>query len=214
LCLAIAVYKLRDFKKLKTVANLGLALDPSEAGKELLKEYVEKCKEQKEMRIDRNILQQMYESGVDCDFLCISSAAIPFANLNRLYYAVSTGDVTLMEEDVARGAAIDFPVGDENEPDLSPIPAPPGSTALLLACAMLAMNGEMERRYPDLRRDTPTQEAIDRVCVCALRLVHLGANCQVKLQIFTQRGNALVNPNDPVDTWRAFNFGGKTPRTG
>jgi hypothetical protein len=40
--LAIAAYKLRDFKKLKTAANLGLGLDPSEGEKELLKEYFEK----------------------------------------------------------------------------------------------------------------------------------------------------------------------------
>jgi hypothetical protein len=55
--LAIAAYKLRDFKKLKTAVNLALALDPSEGEKELLKEYVEKCKEQKEIMLDRNILQ-------------------------------------------------------------------------------------------------------------------------------------------------------------
>ncbi len=42
LCLAIAAYKLRDFKKVKTAANLGLVLDPSEGEKELLEEYVEK----------------------------------------------------------------------------------------------------------------------------------------------------------------------------
>jgi hypothetical protein len=47
--LAIAAYKLRDFKKLKAAANLGLALDPSEGEKELLKEYVEKSKDQKKV---------------------------------------------------------------------------------------------------------------------------------------------------------------------
>jgi hypothetical protein len=34
--LAIAAYKLRDFKKLKSAANLGLGLDPSEGEKKLL----------------------------------------------------------------------------------------------------------------------------------------------------------------------------------
>jgi hypothetical protein len=66
--LAIAAYKLRDFKKLKTAAKMGLALDPSDSEKELLKEYVEKSKEQKEMRLDRNVLQQhMRRPGADCD---------------------------------------------------------------------------------------------------------------------------------------------------
>jgi hypothetical protein len=34
--LAIATYKLRDFRKLKTATNRGLALDPSEGEQELL----------------------------------------------------------------------------------------------------------------------------------------------------------------------------------
>ena len=55
--LAIAAYKLRDFKKLKIASNLGLALEPDEGEKVLLREYVEKCKEQKEIMLDRNILQ-------------------------------------------------------------------------------------------------------------------------------------------------------------
>jgi hypothetical protein len=116
--LAIAAYKLRDFKEVQTATNLGLVLDPSEGEKKLLTEYVEKSKEQREMRIDRNTLQEMYESGVESDFLLISSDAIPFTNLNLLRYAVSTGDVTLMEEIVALGAALDVPVGGENEPDI------------------------------------------------------------------------------------------------
>jgi hypothetical protein len=71
--LAIAVYKLRDFKKLKTAVNLGLALDPSKAEKELLKEYVEKSKEQKEIRVDRNILHQLMHESAKCDIFYIAS---------------------------------------------------------------------------------------------------------------------------------------------
>jgi hypothetical protein len=62
-----------------------------------------------------------------------------------------------MEEVVALGAALDFPVWDENAPDLPPLPAPPGSTALLLACADIAMFGEKERGDPNSRRDMPGQ---------------------------------------------------------
>jgi hypothetical protein len=212
--LAIAAYNLRDFKKLKISANLGLALDPSEGEKELLKEYAEKSKEQKEKEImlDRNSLQKLHEPGVDCDVLTISSRATSFTNLNILQYAVATGDVTLMEEVVGLGAALDFPVADENAPGIPPAPAPPGSTALLLACAIVAMYGEMERRDPNFRRAMPAQvfDTIDRNCECAIRLVHLGANCQVKLKIPVQRRNAPVNPDDPTHTFRMLKLGGKT----
>jgi hypothetical protein len=193
--LAIAAYKLREFKKkLKVAANLGLAL---EGEKELLKEYVEKSKEQKEMRFDRNILeQQIRRPGRHCDTFRFSSSITPFTNLNILQYAVVTGDVTLMEEVVALGAALDFPVLRKNAPDIPPLPAPLSSTALLLACAMLAVSGDMVRRLQMTRNEitqlsesdlilkkdvADVQDAVDRVCECAVRLVHLGANCQVKL---------------------------------
>jgi hypothetical protein len=209
--LTVATYKLRDFKKVKTSANLGLALDLSEGEKELLKEYVEKCKEQKEIMLDRDITQRIHEYSRDFDGLhgCWD-AAVPFTNLNILQYAVLTGDVTLMEEVVARGAALDFPVWEEDAPHIPPLRALHGSTALLLACAWLAMHGEIERRNPDPRVTMPTLDASDQVCECAIRLVYLGANCQVKLQIPSQTPNAPVKPDDPVTTYRALNFGGKT----
>jgi hypothetical protein len=212
--LAIAAYKLRDFKKLKTAANLGLALDPSEGEKELLKEYVEKSKEQREFRLERNSLQEMREPGVDLDVYYVTSASTSFTNLNILQYAIVTGDVALVEEVVALGAAIDFPVPDENPPDIpaAPAPAPAGSTALLLACAALAMFDEVERRNPNFRRNEPAHifESADRCCECAIRLVHLGANCQVKLQLPAQTRNTPVNPNDQVAIYRSLNLGGKT----
>jgi hypothetical protein len=206
--LAIAAYKLRDFKKLKIAANLGLALEPSEGEKELLKEYFGKSKEQKEIIIDRNILlQHMRRPGADCDHFSFSSDAVPFTNLNILHYAVMIGDVTLMEEVVALGAALDFPVSDKNAVDIPPLPAPPGSTALLLACVSLATYGDMGRTDPNRRRAASAQDAVDRISECAIRLVHLGANCKVKLQIPAQRRNTPVNPLDRV---AAFIFGGKT----
>jgi hypothetical protein len=209
--LAIAAYKLRDFKKVKTAANLGLALDPSEGEKELLKEYVEKSKEQKEMIIDRNVFEQQIRPPVaKCDDFHLSSDTVPFTNLNALHYAVVTGDITLMEEVVKLGAALDFPVSDTNASELPPLPAPPGSTALLLACAMLACYGELRRPDPNVRRAASHQDDFDRICECAIQLVHLGANCQVKLRIPAKRRNAPVNPKDPVTAYRFLNFGGKT----
>jgi hypothetical protein len=94
-----------------------------------------------------------------------------------------------MEEVGTRGAALDLPVRDENAPGIPPLPAPPGSTAMLLACAFLAMVGGKECRYPNLRRNG-TARLFDSSgagsCECAIRLVYLGADCQVKLQIPTQ----------------------------
>jgi hypothetical protein len=134
--LAIAAYKLRDFKKVKTAANLGIALDPSEGEKKLLNEL------EQQIRCSLRYLPLFFEYH-------------PFTNLNILQYAVVDGDVTLMEEVVALGAVLDFPVSDKNASEMPPLPAPPGSTALLLACAMLAMYIVMERRNPNLRRNTP-----------------------------------------------------------
>jgi hypothetical protein len=212
--LAIAAYKLRDFKKLKTAVNLGLALDPSEGEKELLKEYVEKSKEQREMRLGRSdLLQEIRQPGFDCEIFYISSDGCPFTNVNILQYAVVNGDVPLMEEVIALGAALDLPVNDAHHaPDVPPLPAPPGSAALLLVCAFLAMCGDKMHRDPDSRRAMPAEvrDALARKCECAIRLVHLGANCQVRLQIPTQRRNATRSLYDPVTIFRALNLGGMT----
>jgi hypothetical protein len=211
--LAVPAYKLWEFKKLKTAANLGLALDPSDSEKELLKEYVEKSKDQREIILDRNSLeQQIRQPSAELDTLIFSSNTSPFSNLNILHYTVVTGDITLMEEVVALGAALDFPVWDRNAPGVPPSPAPPGSTALLLACAFLAMYGDKMHRDPNFRSTVPAEflDSIDRKCECAIRLVHLGANCEAKLQIPTQRPNAPFNQHDPVTIFRALDLGGKT----
>ena len=78
---------------------------------------------------------------------------------------------------------------------------------------MLAAYSEKLRRYPNLRIGAPTRDAINRICECAVRLVHLGADCQVKLQIPAQRRNAPVNlAEDAVTAFRSLNFDGKTGR--
>jgi hypothetical protein len=212
--LAIAAYKLRDFKKLKTAANLGLALHPSDDEKELLKEYVERSKEQKARKVELSILEElMHEPGSHCDALVVfSSALCPFTNLNIIQFAATIGDVTLIEEVVALGAALDFPVLDENAPDVPPSPAPPGSTALLLACASLAMYGDKMHRFPNMRRMMPAGllDSIDAGCECAIRLVYLGANCQVKLQIPAENPNSPVHDHDPVKAFRISELDGMT----
>jgi hypothetical protein len=45
---------------------------------------------------------------------------------------------------------------------------------------LLAMHGEIERRNPNFRRE----DDIDRVCECAIRLVHLGAKFESVKSIF------------------------------
>jgi hypothetical protein len=56
---------------------------------------------------------------------------------------------------------------------------------------------------------------IDRNCECAIRLVHLGANCQVKLKspLALRDDTASVNPNDPV-TFRVLNWVENRPEPG
>jgi hypothetical protein len=211
--LAIAAYKLREFKKVKIAANLGLALDPSESEKELLKEYVEKSKEQKERVLSRDSILSMYKAGANCDVFYINSAVEYFSNLNILQYAVMNGDVTSMEEAVALGAAIDLPVADINAAQgIPPAPAPPGSTALLLVCALLAMISENERIDPTLRGTMSAKEidTFEGCCECAIQLVYLGANCQVKLQIPARRPQTPVTQPDLNAKFRALNFDGKT----
>jgi hypothetical protein len=61
--------------------------------------------------------------------------------------------------------------------------------------ALLAMQGEIERLNPAFRRE----DDIDRVCECAIVLVHLGPNCHVNLPFLLKRRNAPVNPKDPGD---------------
>jgi hypothetical protein len=120
-----------------------------------------------------------------------------------------TDAVPLVEEVVALGAALDFPINNESDPSVPPMPAPPGSTALLLACASLAMYGEMERRDPPNFRRTASAEVLDYVDSTfefAIWLVHLGANCQVNLQLPAQRQDAPVNPKDHVTVHRIFKF--------
>jgi hypothetical protein len=113
--LAIAAYKLREYKKLKIAANLGLALDPSEGEKQLLKEYVEKSKERKEIRFGgSDVLEEhMRRPDANVDNCYFSPDSVAFTNLNILHYAAVTGDVNLVEDAVAIGAALDFSVSDE-----------------------------------------------------------------------------------------------------
>jgi hypothetical protein len=69
----------------------------------------------------------------------------------------------------------------------------------------------MERRDPSYLGNMTAQflDTIDRVCEYAIRLVHLGADCQVKLQIPAQR-RKRVGQHRFVGVYQIHNFGGKT----
>jgi hypothetical protein len=135
----------------------------------------------------------MRHPGAGCDNCFFSSDSVPFTNLHILHYAATTGDVSSIEKVVALGATIDFPVRDNNAPGILLLPALPGSTALLLAWVTLAVYSNLEG-YQIIPRNeiAPLLESIDRICECAIRLVHPGVDCQVKLQIPAQRRNAQV----------------------
>jgi hypothetical protein len=232
--IATAASKLRQWKKLKTAANLGLVLEPSATEKRLLTEYVSMSQElHKESFLERETLKELRKPGVNHDLQLLSSPSTVYTNLNMLQYAAVTGDIPLLEETVALGAALDFPVLDRNNHDNTnpnpggnqtfTAPAPLGSTALVLACAAVAMIGEMEPRDPIIRTIVPAEVfvTIDRTCECAIRLVYLGADCTVQLKLppkqrndrnqKAQRGK-VVDPEDDDTSlgYREMKLDGKT----
>jgi hypothetical protein len=71
------------------------------------------------------------------------------------------------------------------------------------------MHGEMEHRFGVVAQ-AHNLNTKDRSCECAIRLVHLGANCQVQAQILALSRNTPVSRNDPITAFRILNLGGKT----
>ena len=84
-----------------------------------------------------------------------------FNNLNILHCAAFQGDIRSLEEAVALGAAIDYPVGEPAKDSYEgKEEAPRGTTALLLACSILAMYGAMPQQLSStmLREETRLAE--------------------------------------------------------
>lgn len=112
-----------------------------------------------------------------------------FINLNTIQYAAFNGDIRLLEEAVSLGAAIDYPVREPTEADPEGETAWPGSTALLLACSVLAMMATSAKYSRRLREgDAKLEERLETVLECAIQLVRLGADCTTKLQIDDSEG--------------------------
>ena len=107
-------------------------------------------------------------------------------NLNMLQCAAFIGDMPFLEKAVALGASIDLPVSrpspHSNDDMLLQFPAPIGSTALVLACALLALNNQLPRRIQRMLRSESGQD-LNGILSCAIQLVKLGANCNAKLKL-------------------------------
>ncbi|GFH53160.1 hypothetical protein CTEN210_09636 [Chaetoceros tenuissimus] len=115
-----------------------------------------------------------------------------YNNLNLLHNAVINGDLIMMEHLIALGAAIDYPT--EEKPSYYTGSAsescPHGSTALLIACSTLAMYGSMPRAQLRAMMQQMPQlaQTLEGNLECAIQLVKLGADCNVKLKIGNHTG--------------------------
>jgi hypothetical protein len=110
-------------------------------------------------------------------FTCVHTT---FNNFNILHYAAYQGDIRLLEKAIALGAAIDCPVDEPKEECAQQgEEAPRGATALLLACASLAMYSMMPREHRRMifQEQPRIADMIRGNLECAVQLVKLGANC-------------------------------------
>lgn len=179
---AKAAHALRQWKKCKTVAQLGLLFEPQKKDRKQLRTYLNAAKA--ELAIYSGVDQQWFQkevienvmSGGNLDEVAVSLPE--FTNLNILQCAAIIGDVRMLDSLVSLGAALDYPVLDINDPNKPPSPAPAGSTALVLVCAALAIVGHTTTRHA-----SSSGNLHPGTYVCAIRLVMLGANYKSKLQL-------------------------------
>jgi hypothetical protein len=181
--------KLRSWKKCKSAAETGLSIDPQgplraqliecqkQAGEELFTSRISSDMDRQYQKI-RNTIEDGSSSSVD---IIYPDGGPIFNNLNLLQQAAVFGNVRIFEDVVALGAAIDYPVSAEsmnntNQSDTT-IPAPRGTTALVICCAQLAHFGIMGTQGvpDDLKR------MVDGSLECAILLVQMGADCQKRL---------------------------------
>lgn len=114
------------------------------------------------------------------------------SNLNVLQFAAWQRDVHLLEEAVARGAAIDYPVLDAHVGQ-GTAPAPRGTTPLLLACTILAAESHIPKR---VKAQHPQLELnYQKYVECAIRLVELGADWTKRIQDKTAVGQPRRKPH-------------------
>lgn len=210
-----AAFHLRKWRKCKNAANFGLSMiteEDEEDTKNKLLEFQKiatKEHEAEQNRPNRSRLKAFLErlskadqSIDDCPVLHQT-----YGNLNFVHCATHTGDIHVLEQVVAFGAAIDFPVLDV-ECEEGIFAAPPGCSALLLVCATLAMYGQLGTGLPLPRKQ---RDALNKSLECAIALVRLGANCDSKLERPPQHSSN--NSFDPdVKLFETFGLFGKTAR--
>lgn len=214
--IAVAACKLRQWKKAITACESGLAaLRKERPDYDTLKQKLRQHHKvaTKELaayqdRSARTTFKDLFD-GVRKGNVVIEQTLcehVTFGNLNILHYACMVGDVHLLEDAVAAGAAIDFPVLEEN--NAGPYPAPPGTTALLLLVSSLAAYALLGNTSglitPQLKRVLQGNEE------CAIALIQLGADAEKKLP--RPRHPASTDPMDPNVMYQTFKLYGKTAR--
>ena len=99
------------------------------------------------------VIPDVMNLELELDMGLMSSNACSFTNLNWLQYSAMVGDIRLLESVVSLGAALDYPVPrDSPHTSSPPMPAPTGSTALMLAVTTKAMYVIMESQTAGFRR--------------------------------------------------------------
>lgn len=192
---AKAARKLRQWKKCKTVSKLGLSFQPN---KKLRKE-LEDCLKAAESELAVASVVGEAQHQTFCKEVMSGTMSVDeiraehpvYTNLSILHYAVLQGDVRLMEELVALGAALDFPVF-QDDADTSTNPAPAGSTALSLGCAILAKYGEFRNACGII--PPGIEQQLDGISECCTRLVMLGVNFNKRLKLPKLKDNAVPRP--------------------
>ena len=219
---AKAAHVMRQFDRLEQVIkkaeSLGKVIGDSQFSK-----WKDDCASYKNRftLVNEPETQQLFASVMSED-TCLDTTNIvhpTYTNLNALQYAAYQGDVQLLERIVAMGAALDYKDGSISNQTPSTTrrsrqgqriedlktKKPPDSTALLLAvtgaiCARqwLAADGEEEA----------CREMYEGEIECAIQLVRLGANCDVRLQLPGGRdGNSK-----PSQLMKLMNLSGKSIR--
>jgi hypothetical protein len=207
---ARAARKLRIWSKCKTAAENALLIDPRGP----LRAQLIECQKQSdaELSIPSVVDTDLYKAipkGRD-----LNDCAAPhqfFSNLNFLQNATMNGDVRLLEDLVAHGVALDYPVLNSSTYHNSPNAqaAPKGSTALVLCCATLSMEARLATRgkRPRISGDEQQERegTVSGMVECAILLVKLGADFRRKF---------ILDPPSKVSVlsqwYRSARIGGKT----
>ena len=225
---ATANYKLRSWKDAKAATTVGLEIDPSATEKKRkiteMADVIDTESMNNPIR-DQEALGVLGTPGLVYDTYLMASPDTVYTNLNVLQYAAATGNIPLLEMAIARGASLDLPVvnnkiapGIPSEFPMPMAPAPSGTTALLLACLSMALTETATQNDPNYQSIMPAEmlAIVDGASECAVRLVYLGADMNVRLKLPAVQGDAPFDPSkvltDPLWVLFIMNLDGKSCR--